>query len=98
MIWVTATGGTVDPGLSQIAAVIVGAVAGYVTAGRSPAHTDTETDAYTSDTTIPAGGAVDLPDIPDGYEGTDPGIDGDEGPDYGGDDDDWFEDEEQSRG
>lgn len=98
--------------LGDLGFAIVGGVLGYVTAGRSksdepvqyPSAVRTTADidealAAAGVPLAPAAAEVDLPDIPEGYEGTDPGIDGDEGPDYGADDDDWFEDdEEQSRG
>ena len=65
--------------LASLSVGVLGAVAGYVTAGRTPAQT--------SDTNV----GLDILDPPPGYQGVDPGIEGDPGPDYGDEAADWFE-------
>jgi len=83
--------------LSSLSVGVLGAVAGYVTAGRSK---QVDADTPGAGTALPP--VVQLP-LDDGGPGLglqiDPGIEGDKGPEYGHPLDDWFDDEdEKSRG
>jgi hypothetical protein len=50
------------------------------------------------DASIASGDDADMPDAPTGYEGVDPGYDDVPEPDFGSDDDDWFDEEGSDNG
>ena len=81
--------------LSSLSVGVLGAVAGYVTAGRSK---PVDADVHTANVGLPPVVPVPLDDDGPGLGlQIDPGIEGDEGPEYGHPLDDWFDDEEEGK-
>jgi hypothetical protein len=80
-----------EPGTASLGTVE--SVLAEVEAGSAAVQLELPLDAADDADFLEEGGEAELPEIPEGYVGVDPGHGGDGGPEFGHWDEDWFEED-----